>query len=154
MQSPHFECEKSKDGDGRSYHVVIYFHGLIARGLPDIPDIPEGYSIGDWARSEHKLMTRSSFCGAVICPHCGVRQKHELVWPDQAYFQISYRNHTLWAFNRQSAIELCAYINATNRDRSDYEYWPFLMKIPHVFQTKGARDTVVRRLKKRLERRS
>lgn len=94
-QSPHFECGKNKEDDGRSYHVATHFHGLQMQYLPNISDLPDGYCISDWAHPQHKLTLRSSMLGIVICQHCGTRRKHGLLWPREAYYQIGYRGHVL-----------------------------------------------------------
>ncbi|MBR9834788.1 MAG: hypothetical protein GYB42_06280 [Alphaproteobacteria bacterium] len=149
-KSKHFDCLKEAASDGQYYHAAIYYHRLMGNTLPIISDLPRGYKIEDWAHSEHKFRPLSDWRGTLVCESCGKRSKHTLDWPREAYFQIEYRNQNLWAFDRASTAELIDYICASHRRADDFIYWPFLMKIPHVFLTRQARETVVKRLRKRL----
>ena len=149
-KSQHFDCLKQADTNGQYYHSAIYYHGLMGNTLPLISDLPRGYEIEDWAHSEHKFRPLADWLGTLVCECCGKRSKHTLDWPREAYFQIEYRNQILWAFDRASTAELIDYICASHRRPDDFIYWPFLMKIPHVFLTRQARETVVKRLRKRL----
>ena len=149
-KSKHFDCLKEIGPNGHDYHSAIYYHGLTGNALPSVNDLPIGYRIDDWAHSEHKFRPLSDWRGTLVCEPCGKRSKHILDWPREAYFQIEHRHQNLWAFDRASTAELIDYISASHRRTEDFIYWPFLMKIPHVFLTKQARETVVKRLRKRL----
>jgi hypothetical protein len=149
-KSKHFDCLKQAGSDGQYYHAAIYYHRLTGNTLPIISDLPRGYKIEDWAHSEHQFRPLGDWRGTLVCESCGKRSKHTLDWPREAYFQIEYRNQNLWAFDRASTAELIDYICASHRRADDFIYWPFLMKIPHVFLTRQARETVVKRLRKRL----
>ncbi len=81
------------------------------------------------------------------CGHnCHFRGKHVLNWPSDAYFSIAYKSDVLWAFNRESALELKKYIQSNDRDTSKYKWSNFLLHIPSLFKQSGARDEVVKRL--------
>ena len=82
-----------------------------------------------------------------MCAKCGLNCKHELDWPGDAFFQIEYRNNILWAFDRDTAIVLLKYIASEDRDRHRYGHrMLFLMKVPSMFLSKKARETVVKKL--------
>ncbi|KCZ48546.1 hypothetical protein HY17_17000 [Hyphomonas sp. CY54-11-8] len=150
QNSKHFECHKMEDPNGQSYNVATYYHKLAGNDLPAVGDLPAGYRMEDWAHSDRKFRPLGDWRGTLICASCGVRRKHVLDWPKEAFYQVEYRNHTLWAFDRASVLELAEFIDASQRKPDDFTYWPFLMKIPQVFLTKQARETVVKRLRKRL----
>jgi len=148
--SPHFEYIRYKNSEGQRSSHACYYHTLRSESFPQITDLPEGYSADDWANKEYHQPNRSLYLGAVICGRCGIRRKHSLKWPEEAYFQIAYRGKILWAFNRESTVELIQYIGSIDRDRSAYKYKPFLLKLPSEFLAASARDEIVKRLSDRL----
>lgn len=145
-----FEYVKAQTGGGGGYqHHALYYPNLHPGRLSAIDDWPEGYSPANWTRRSDWIYTRQSL-GAIACPHCGFKEKKLLDWPNDAWFQIQYRNQTLWAFNRDMTAVLADYIADTNRSREGRRYRTFLMTIPKPFLAAKARDTVVKRLKARL----
>ena len=83
--------------------------------------------------------------GAISCDACGLNRKHDLDWPNDAFYQIEYRNSVLWAFNRDSASELLTYIESeTESGKTSVQQLPD--EIPAEFLTRKARGTVVKRL--------
>ena len=146
QNSKDFEYVREQSSSGQTQHTALYFHRLGRRELSAIGDLPQGYSAGDWEHSKYLRM--ASFChtGAILCAKCGLNCKHELDWPGDAFFQIEYRNNVLWAFDRDIASELLEYIASQDRDRHRFRHHLFLMKIPSVFLSKKARETVVKKL--------
>ena len=84
------------------------------------------------------------------CEPCGARGKHRLKWPDDAYYLIAHRGHVLWAFNRESAMELQHYLLFTKRDVSRYLWAAFLLRIPTIFKTHKAREAIAKQLQRLL----
>ncbi|MEO1155511.1 MAG: hypothetical protein AAFV31_16880 [Pseudomonadota bacterium] len=128
--------------------TAIYYFGLGAKGLDNIEDLPDGYSASDW---HHRRYSGQGQRGAIVCGSCGLRRKHRLKWPDDAFFQIEFRGRVLWAFDRQSMVSLIAYVEAADRKpqrRRGQE--TFLIKVPSHFLAAKARDRVARRLRDRL----
>lgn len=80
-----------------------------------------------------------------------MRTKYTLNWPDVAYYSIAYRNHVLWAFHRESALELQEYLLSSKRDISPYRWSSFLLHVPTVFKTHKAREAVAKQLQSLLE---
>jgi hypothetical protein len=76
--------------------------------------------------------------------------KHELSWPSDAYFSIVYKSQVLWAFNKESAIELRDYIGSDERNLGTNKWGGFLLHIPSIFKQQGARKHVVNKLNKLL----
>ena len=84
--------------------------------------------------------------GVLICPKCFLRRKHLLRWPQEAYFQIDYRDQTLWAFDRQMALDLLGFIKSDERDRHAFQYSYSLRKTPSYFLTAKGRPAIVKKL--------
>lgn len=155
QKSKLFELRKISDHDGHGVNRAYYYHNLTHHGLPDILDLPDGYTIEDWQHSDYMYRpynfdTGRVDAGSVVCAGCGLRKKHTLSWPREAYFQIEYKRRILWAFDRVSTVELLDFIRSKDRDRSKYKYRSFLLKIPPQFLVKNARNTVTKRLSARL----
>lgn len=150
QKSKVFEHRKTRNHDGHGINLACYFHKLDYHSLPDIADLPQGYAITDWAHSNYVYRTYGLGEGTVVCTQCGLRRKHKLNWPDEAYYKINVKQHSLWAFNRQSAIDLRDYIQSEDRDRSVYKSRHFLLKVPSHFQAKNLRDLIVKRFTAKL----
>lgn len=150
--SREFDYLKAQDNAGSFHHIALYFHGLGRRDLAAIDDLPDGYSPDDWQHSRYLMRSHDSSTGAISCAACGLSSRHDLDWPNDAFFQIEYRNGILWAFNRDSANELLAYIGSEDRSRDNFTYRHFLMKIPAAFLISKAREAVVKKLKTALRK--
>ena len=88
--------------------------------------------------------------GSVDCTQCGLRQFHQLKWPQDAYYQIEYKGQLLWAFQRETANELKEYILSRDRDRTKFQWQFFLLHVPTIFLKQNARDEIVKKLEKLL----
>lgn len=151
-KSKYFEYQSSNNSNGQGFHLAYYFQALqLQHGLPAIDDLPDGYDIHDWTHSEHLYRPFDHNHGTLICINCGLRRKHNLDWPNEAYFQITYRGQTLWAYDRRCASEIMYFIQSKDRKRNHYKFKSFLLKLPTHFLTQKARNDVVKRLKVRLE---
>lgn len=150
QKSKFFDCKKVTDYYGVGVNLACYYHKLTQNSLPNISDLPDGYSMSDWEHSNYIYRAYGFDAGTIVCRNCGLRRKHGLSWPSDAYFQIEYRRHILWAFNRESAVELLDFVRSKDRDRSKYKYRSFLLKMPPEFLAKNARDEVTKRLSARL----
>jgi len=139
---PQLEYHRLSDPrSGQDWHAAVHFPGL--QGPPH--DLPHGYTASDWEHSPYLRGEVGLGWGSVRCG-CGVRQKHTLQWPKEAYFQIEYRGQSLWAFHRESVIDLRNYIQAAHRNLEDYRWRAMLRHVPSVFLAAKARKTVVKRL--------
>ncbi|EKU51722.1 hypothetical protein ACINWC323_1296 [Acinetobacter sp. WC-323] len=76
--------------------------------------MPEGYDSTAW-NTRYSMQSR----GGVICESCGYKQKHELNWPNDAYYVVMYRHQPLWAFHREAAVELYEYLSESLRDHKN-----------------------------------
>lgn len=88
----------------------------------------------------------------MICSSCGLKKKHSLNWPNDAYYVITYKQQPLWAFHREAATALYQYLNENLRDHKKYRYSFFLLHIPTIFKQKKARVPVTKQLVKLLNK--
>ena len=129
-----------------NWHAAIYYHGLHRHSLAAVTDLPEGYSSKTWAHSKY-WYRGSADHGTVRCNICYQRQKHQLEWPRDAFFQVDIRGNTLWAFNQESLIALRHFIASRERGKARRgPYQSFLMKVPTHFLEAKVRDEAVKKL--------
>ncbi len=143
-----FEYKRFQDSCGHYWHGAIYYEGLHGHPLSAIHELPTGYDAAYWSHSKSAYTSKELNIGSVNCNFCSIRRKHSLQWPEEAYFQISYKNHILWAYNTESTNELNDYLISKSRDRSKYNWRYFLMHIPTVFKTQKAREPISKQLSK------
>ena len=154
-KSPFFEFQ---DVEGRPGYA-IYFPRL-GRNLENLESLPEGYDNKAWQHSKY-WRHRSSDMGVLQCNNCSCRRKHNLQWPEDAYFKVEYKGDWLWAFDRETAQLLLNYIESDERNKTIIGYiqakthkieikghHSFLLKIPAKFQARNARDPIVKKLRK------
>jgi hypothetical protein len=79
-----------------------------------------------------------------------MRGKRRLNWPDDGFYSIAYRGQVLWAYHRESALELQHYLLSTNREVSRYRWASFLLHVPTLFKTRKARVAVAKQLQRLL----
>jgi hypothetical protein len=145
-----FEYQQFQDSCGQKWHAAIYFQGLHGRPQQAIHELPEGYAAADWDHSRYPKNRSEWPVGSIRCGSCHTPARHVLRWPDEAHFSITYRNHVLWTFHRESAIDLMEYLQSKERNRSRYRWGAFLLYVPTVFKVGKARESVVQQLRKLL----
>jgi hypothetical protein len=141
--------------------LAHYFHGLSAP-LDSLTDLPRAYTAAAWARRPGRYpLNGGRVHGTLYSPGGKPPRRHVVNWPEDAWFQLGYKGHTLWAYNRASALELYDYLASSERNKSvevqpasggppsTVEH-PFLKKIPSVFLTAKARPDIVRKLRRLL----
>lgn len=112
---------------------------------------PEKYRhASSWPHMANASGTDGVDLGYLYCPQCHFAAKHVLNWPADAYYTIQYRDHVLWAFNRDMMVEIRNYIHAPTR--SDlYPVEPVIIRhLPTFFKRAKNRDTLVKKLDKLL----
>ncbi len=147
--SDHFTYVTSTDSYNAMKHLAVYYHGLNGNTLHTISDLPDGYETEHWTYTTTwgaGRMYRYLDHGVLACPACHLRRKHVLKWPDDAWFQVTYRGQTLWAFDRDSATSLLAFVSATDRKLKHFSHNKFLLKVPAHFLSAKARGPVVKKL--------
>jgi len=158
-KSKDFEIFKGQYHHGSYYRAALYYPGL-GNNLDNITDLPDGYDAEMWRHPYWHVTMPPELKnpGSISCSNCYVQKKHQLNWPEDAYFQISYNGKVLWAFDRKTALKLLSYIESTERKKRVVGYsgeewntiisqdW-FLRHIPEHFQTAKARPKIVKKLK-------
>lgn len=145
QQHPDFEYQLFQDRSGHYWHAAFYYPNL-SIGINQIQDLPKGYDETSWVT---RYSTYSS--GGVICKSCSCKQKHELNWPNDAYYVVMYKQQTLWAFHQEAATDLYHYLAENLRDHKIYRHSFFLLHIPTIFKQKKARDHLTKQLLKMLK---
>jgi hypothetical protein len=150
QESKQFDYKKIQDSNGHFWHGAIYFAGLHGNPIKSISNLPLGYEPNNWSHSGYLYRRYGHELGSVICQSCGLRLVKQLDWPKDAYFAISHKKFILWAFNRESALELLDYISASSRNLSKYKWKNFLLHLPTVFKSRKARSDIVKLLNRLL----
>lgn len=136
-------------GSGR-WHAAIYYHGLKSSSTSNIRNLPEGYQPEDWRHGPNLCRSHGSDIGTLVCGACFLRRKHELDWPKEAFFQLEYKQHVLWAFNRETVVELIEFIKSQGRREEEQKWSRFLRHVPSHFLQSGAREPVLKKLNRLL----
>ncbi len=85
--------------------------------------------------------------GLLLCSFFHVQQmqqKHTLKWPGDAYWQWEIRGKLLWAWDRNHAEAILAYVKKTTR--SSRYYAPLIKRLPTHFLTAKVRHLVVKKI--------
>jgi len=141
-----FDYQAFMDSCGHKWHGAIYYAGLHGGSVDAIGKLPESYKKENWCHSKYLYRSHGLDIGSVNCSHCHLRRKHQLNWPEEAYYSIEYKGNQLWAFNRESACDLRDYIESNHRKYGEYKWGGFLLHVPTVFKKQGAREHVVKQL--------
>ena len=138
----------------RLYRYALYYPH-VSNALENIDDLPDGYTPKSWKPVIYRYVgaKRAVFAsiddeGVLTCKSCPAVRRYKLNWPEDAYFQITYKGQRLWAYNREFAVSLLDYLESEMRASTNSR--PFLNSVPAVFQTSKARPNVVRALKQKL----
>lgn len=145
-KSQFFEVVKIQNSGGQFHNFAFYYHKRKQTKLPELVDLPDNYDIKDWAHSHYLYRSHGFDIGVLVCTKCQAQRKHNLKWPDDAYFKIQYKGQTLWAFDKSSGVELLNYIQSTDRNRANFLHRSFLMKVPTFFLNKKARPEISKKL--------
>lgn len=98
-----------------------------------------------------RLRTYRRFKGKIACLACGCNKVSEISWPDQAYYQTSYRGIFLWAWNRDYLLVLLDWISSRIRKEDDYsQYIYFLACLPRSIVLARIRAGLINKINKML----
>ena len=149
-ESDLFDYHMFEDSCGHKWHGAIYYANLHGGTTTAIRNLPEGYTPEDWNHSKYLYRSHGTDLGAFTCSHCHTRKKYVLNWPNDAFYSISHKKEVLWAFNRESSVELRDYIESKERKTENFKWANFLLHIPTSFKKQNARDTIVKQINKLL----
>jgi len=153
---PFFECSDLftyrlfKDSCGHRWHGAVYFAKMHGGSTAAIRDLPDGYESSNWNHSKYLYRNHGLDIGSFTCSSCNARRIHELSWPEEAFYSIAYKGQLLWAFNRNSGVDLRNFIQSSERKAKNHKWASFLLHIPTIFKKQNARDNVVKQLNKLL----
>ena len=128
---------------GITDHRALHWSGLDRETGPP-RDLDEGQGPARWQPMDAGI-------GVASCAACGLRRKHRLDWPRDAWFAIEHRGQVLWALDREMAEELRSFVASADRRRSGLRYQRFLERVPSVFLGAKVREAVVNKLTARLD---
>jgi hypothetical protein len=126
-------------------HFAVFF-ARFSGGLERIGKLPDGYAPQAWAPSKYLKLYRASMLGTVFCAACGLLRKHNLTWPEDAFYKVDIRGRTLWAWNRAYALDTLEYLAQKDRDRRGFKTRLALDVIPKHFTTAKARQEATKKL--------
>ncbi len=150
-ESDLFEYGIFSDSCGHKWHGAIYYANMHGGSIEAICDLPDGYKPEDWNHSKYLTRNHGTDIGAISCNSCLARKTHILQWPKDAYFSITYKEQILWAFNRESAVDLRDYIASNDRKTDNYKWASFLLHVPTLFKKQNSREYVVKQINRVLE---
>jgi hypothetical protein len=89
--------------------------------------------------------------GVVRCSSCALIDRHDLSWPEDAYWKWDVADSTLWAWTRAHATAIRSYVAQALREASTFPEWEqSLRHLPKQFLAAKARDEVVRKIDRSL----
>ena len=144
-----FNFGRYQDRVGHFRNIATYFHGLKGQSSTE-KELPKDYTLDEWNHSRYLTRRRNGDEGTIICHHCHTRKKAELAWPEMAFFKVDVKGHVLWAFHRESALDLYNFIASAERHQSAYRWAYFLRHVPGRFLTAKLRDEICKKFKKLL----
>jgi len=128
-----------------------HIHGVKLGGGFMIEKYPKEFP---WKAPENRRR-RSQICartkekwGVCTCGSCGYRAKHEFQWPEDAYYKTEVRGQMLWAWGRDEAEALRAYIASPDRKFTGIartHFW-FLRHVPKHFLEVKHRTEALKKL--------
>jgi hypothetical protein len=148
--SDKFDYHMFKDSCGHKWHGAVYFASLHGGSTKALTNLPEGYSSKNWDHSKYLMRNHGLDIGAFTCSACHSREKYLLQWPSDAFYSITYKSQQLWAFNRESSVDLRDFIASNDRKTGDYNWASFLLHIPTLFKKHNAREHIVKKINKML----
>ena len=160
--STDFKVIEWRGWSAQFHRAALHFPG-VSNAIENMKDLPNGYSSASWTPVRYRYIGRNKAVfdsyndwGVLRCKVCPRVRRHVLNWPEEAHFQILYKGERLWAYNREFALQLLAYLESDKRMKTMVSTTgrratnPTLNAVPTLFQTAKARPFVVRALKQKL----
>lgn len=143
---PAFETTTVYDSYTYTHKFCVIFYPAL-KSNPELKNFLECHKSLDNSVS-HLIKDK----GVVFCPSCLIKRKHQLNWPQEAYYCIDYKGQLLWAFHRPAFVSIYDYIQAKIRDRHVAGHFIYLLHIPRHFLTQHARTEVSKKMRRLLLR--
>lgn len=115
--------------------------------------LPEKYQgASTWEHRANSAFTDGTDLGLICCHQCMAKQKHQLEWPQDAFYSIEFKGHLLWAFNKVMMQQIRDYIQAKDRD-AVFASEPIVIRhLPTVFKLAKNREGLVKKINKLIYR--
>ena len=138
-----------------SFQYEVWHHNGLGKNIDNIDDLPDGYTVQNFKPSSYSWPLGKFPRGVIACNHCTLRRRTNINWPEQAYFNIEYKNKKLWAYDREMAQAILEYLKNPYRRKfsqsiKNQTSYGWLSNLPTVFQTKKATPHVIKKLEKLL----
>lgn len=105
-----------------------------------------------WEHRANSAFTDGTDLGLICCHQCMAKQKHQLEWPQDAFYSIEFKGHLLWAFNKMMMQQIRDYIQAKDRD-AVFASEPIVIRhLPTVFKLAKNREGLVKKINKLIYR--
>lgn len=93
---------------------------------------------------------KGEFLVKINCIHCGYTNEKQVSWPKDAYWTFDIKGEILWAWSKEHSEVILEYIVSKDREQLG-RHGSSLFHIPKHFKLAKNRDTVVRKIEKRLK---
>jgi hypothetical protein len=67
--------------------------------------------------------------GVIACPACGLRRKHQLDWPKEAFYKAELSVGLLWAYSRDHLLQIRHYVAGDGVRRGKFD----MNRVPKEF---------------------
>ena len=139
-----FHSSKTWVSDGRPEHrwgswvVVEKFPGTMTWEAPKTSRHFLEHWSGESSGSGYRVLAK----GVSVCGDCHTTRRHELNWPQDAYWTFTVRGKTLWAWDREHVERIRDFVSQKIRPSRRS---PELRYIPsHFFLSKNRKDLLAR----------
>ena len=86
--------------------------------------------------------------GVIACPACGLRRKHLLDWPKEAFYQAESSIGLLWAYSREHLVQIQRYVAGDRARRGTFD----MNRVPKEFILVRNRERVLKAIERMLAR--
>jgi DNA-directed RNA polymerase subunit RPC12/RpoP len=86
--------------------------------------------------------------GVIACPRCGLRRKHLLDWPKEAFYRAESAAGLLWAYSREHLVQIRHYVAGDRTRRGQFD----MNRVPKEFIQVRNRARVLKAIDRMLER--
>lgn len=142
-----FEIKQFNQRFAHKWTGVLFFPPLLdASWREKLPEKYQGTST--WEHRANSAFTDGTDLGLICCYQCMAKQKHRLEWPNDAFYSLEFKGHSLWAFNKQMMLQIRDYIQAKDRD-AVFESEPIVIRhLPTIFKLAKNREILVKKINK------
>ncbi|QGS50007.1 hypothetical protein [Shewanella putrefaciens] len=152
FENEQFEIKLFNQRFAHKWPCVLFFPPLFG-AVSWREKFPEKYQgASTWEHRANSAFTDGTDLGLICCHQCMAKQKHQLEWPQDAFYSIEFKGHLLWAFNKMMMQQIRDYIQAKDRD-AVFASEPIVIRhLPTVFKLAKNREGLVKKINKLIYR--